>query len=405
MRNSVLLAEIFILIPAILYFCRNLQSSKERQILLAAFLLYPGQILIDHGHFQYNNISLGLFILAVGCLLKDCILTGSVAFVFALSYKQMELYHSLPFFSYLLGLCLRSEKSWTSGLTKLVKIGTSVLLTFIALWWPFLPHLKQVLVRIFPLHRGLFEDKVANFWCSINVIMKLKDNYESDYLAMISAVTTLVLAIPPNLALFWRPDKNQFLTCLLNTSLVFFLFSYQVHEKSILLAAFPALMVFKINGNGRFSNLMLTWFLLVTNFSMWPLLQKEGLEIAFVGLQTIFVTFAHYYGFLDFQDDLSKSAKKKRASPKPMTSTDLMKNTFLDWFIWTLFNFSLVGFIVILSASVYVEPPPKYPHLWPLIISVYSAGHFLAFLAYFMWYQCGLFVQSGCSVTQEKKNK
>ena len=26
--------------------------------------LYPGLILIDHGHFQYNNISLGLFIIA-----------------------------------------------------------------------------------------------------------------------------------------------------------------------------------------------------------------------------------------------------------------------------------------------------------------------------------------------------
>jgi alpha-1,3-glucosyltransferase len=27
--------------------------------------LYPGLILIDHGHFQYNGISLGLFVMAV----------------------------------------------------------------------------------------------------------------------------------------------------------------------------------------------------------------------------------------------------------------------------------------------------------------------------------------------------
>lgn len=41
------------------------QPSEQRLWLLAATLLQPALLLIDHGHFQYNCISLGL---AVGLL-------------------------------------------------------------------------------------------------------------------------------------------------------------------------------------------------------------------------------------------------------------------------------------------------------------------------------------------------
>ena len=117
------------------------------------------------------------------------------AFVLALSYKQMELYHSLPFFFYLLGLCLRKEPNWLSAFVNLAKIGLVVIATFGLIWWPFLPQIEQVLTRIFPLNRGLFEDKVANFWCALNVLFKIKTLYTSDFLALTSAVTTLTLVI------------------------------------------------------------------------------------------------------------------------------------------------------------------------------------------------------------------
>ena len=63
----------------------------------------------------------------------------------------------------------------------------------------------------------------------------------------------------------------------------------------------------------------------------------------------------------------------------------------MDWVMWTLFNFSVVGFVVLSVASVHVDPPSKFPHLWHLLISVFSAAHFLAFAAYFNVVQFDIF--------------
>ena len=115
MRYTVILADAFIYIPALLIACSviyekilRMNVPKTEGFLFAyqiIALLYPGQILIDNGHFQYNNISLGLTVLAVAALLTNKRILGSVLFVLALNYKQMELYHAMPFFCYLLANC------------------------------------------------------------------------------------------------------------------------------------------------------------------------------------------------------------------------------------------------------------------------------------------------------------
>ena len=58
---------------------------------------------------RYNCVSLGFTLWAVVAMATNHELLGSVAFVLALNYKQMELYHSVPFFCYLLGRCLWSK--------------------------------------------------------------------------------------------------------------------------------------------------------------------------------------------------------------------------------------------------------------------------------------------------------
>lgn len=114
MRNSVLVMDLLVYLPALLLACQSallkLLSKNEQFRKLESFqvifwsiaIFYPGQILIDNGHFQYNNVSLGLTALAIAALIWDRKLIGSFFFVLAVNYKQMELYHALPFFFYLL---------------------------------------------------------------------------------------------------------------------------------------------------------------------------------------------------------------------------------------------------------------------------------------------------------------
>ncbi len=98
-------------------------SSIESDSLftLLIVLINPTIVLIDHGHFQYNCICLGLTQLAVYFLLKSesvklkWLTCASILFCMALNYKQMELYHALPFFFYLLGLSLFKSDNYAQG--------------------------------------------------------------------------------------------------------------------------------------------------------------------------------------------------------------------------------------------------------------------------------------------------
>jgi alpha-1,3-glucosyltransferase len=115
MRNTVLIADMLIYIPAMLLAChvifsKLLKMNKDKSesfywLFVLIALCYPGQLLIDNGHFQYNNISLGLAALAISAILLDIRIIGAVLFVLSLNYKQMELYHAVPFFIYLLSNC------------------------------------------------------------------------------------------------------------------------------------------------------------------------------------------------------------------------------------------------------------------------------------------------------------
>ncbi len=125
---------------------------------------------------------------------------------------------------------------------------------------PFLPpfasvsDMMQPISRIFPFARGLFEDKVSNFWCATNVLIKWKYWASREVLVKLSALLT-VFGFAPGVVIMFNTGKklqvarqegdNQppFLALLpytlLTSSLSFFLFSFQVHEKTILLPLLP----------------------------------------------------------------------------------------------------------------------------------------------------------------------
>lgn len=213
----------------------------------------------------------------------------------------------------------------------------------------------QVIRRLFPFSRGLFEDKVANFWCSISPVLKLKDFMSQASLIQITMGTTLLALIPSSWNLLRKPAFNAFLVALVNSSLSFFLFSYQVHEKSILLAALPLTLLLP------FCSFPAVWFQTMATFSMAPLLQKDGLSLASVSLLVIFMT-----------------ASLIVFNPLRTTWTKLM------------YTASSVGMVLLQFGLHFLPVPSRYPDLFPVLISSFSCAHFLIFSCYFHYVQFSL---------------
>lgn len=194
---------------------------------------------------------LGLAIFGLSCILNDRDFVGSVFFCLALNFKQMSLYYAPAFTFYLLSKCIYTKRF----VSHLFLLAVAVLGTFTIVWLPLLIFRPenvaildvalQILHRIFPVARGLFEDKVANFWCVADLVFKLKRRLlQPQLLQLCLAATCIGFALPVIDLLRRRPTATRFLLALVNCSLSFFLFSYQVHEKTILIPLAPALLLF-----------------------------------------------------------------------------------------------------------------------------------------------------------------
>ncbi len=245
MRATVVVGDLLVYLPAItLFVTRKLEGRGRRTQAIALFsiLLQPALILIDHGHFQYNSIMLGL---SAGCfaLLHTTLpspdassararsqavadlsrrlsyeyIAAAVLFCLSLSFKQMALYHAPAVFAVMLGRCVGLARiDPERGLTLFIGLGLAVILTFGVVFVPWLASLRQigqVVHRIFPLARGLFEDKVGNVWCFASVLplparWKLKNVMAATALARVSLGVTLVAILPGCVMLFWAASQT-----------------------------------------------------------------------------------------------------------------------------------------------------------------------------------------------------
>jgi len=409
MRLTVLIADIFIYLPAIIYFIINSHSwdnhqfsesnifkFTKRDIAVLIALIYPGLILIDHGHFQYNCVSLGFFVAAVAVVLQDSFVIGSILFVLALNYKQMELYHALPFFFYILGRHTPNKtRSWSHCIRMLIYISFAVLLTFYVIWMPFLKSRDlffSTVSRLFPFSRGVFEDKVANIWCAINVVYKLRQIFTNEQLAKICLIMTTCAVLPSCISLYLSPMRNAFILSLINSALAFFLFSFQVHEKSILLVAVPVLLHFHNDPLPCF------WFLIISHFSMLSLFIKDNLYLAYFGT-IIFYFYSVFWIWPDLfyngrinsllNKDKSKLKNRIKQYKKNIVLSDLL-NYKKSWLLLAFYG-SISGVLLLSIINQFVKPPERYPDLFPLLVSIYSCGHFLIFFVYFNYIQLFVF--------------
>jgi alpha-1,3-glucosyltransferase len=138
-------------------------------------LLKPDIILIDHGHFQYNSLILGLILSAFYFLINKNYYICCIFYTVAIHSKQMSVYYALAFFAGLIGKVIGDYRTNKAKImAELLKFATIVLSVSLIIWLPFIltgsAHL--VIEAIFPVHRGLYQLKVQNFWCISDTIMK-----------------------------------------------------------------------------------------------------------------------------------------------------------------------------------------------------------------------------------------
>mmetsp|Transcript_4561 Transcript_4561/g.9811 ORF Transcript_4561/g.9811 Transcript_4561/m.9811 type:complete len:303 (-) Transcript_4561:221-1129(-) len=193
---------------------------------------------------------------------------------------------------------------------RLVWLGGVVVSTFYVLWEPFvkyppsgidpvpthLERLQHVLRRIFPFERGLFEGKVANLWCALNTSpLNIRSRIPQGLQPFLALTGTLALMAPscykilrvgteedPTSAGTVKKHYTAVLWAATSCALSFFLASFQVHEKSILLALGPCTLLFWQDP------LFVEWFSFVCVWSLWPLLRIDRLHIAYWSIVTLF---------------------------------------------------------------------------------------------------------------------
>ncbi|KAJ1719992.1 Glucosyltransferase-like protein [Coemansia erecta] len=371
MRASVLVLDLAIFVPAVVLFFRSRRvptSWVARQASTFTVLLQPCLLLIDHGHFQYNSVMLGFLVWAVVFAASDSYVSMAVAFCCALMFKQMALYYAPAVFFFLLAKCFQSSH----GFVLFIKLGLAVCLTFGAMLLPWIQspdQLMQILTRVFPVARGLYEDKVANIWCAVNVVVKLRSMYSIDDLLVLATAATALAFAPSCIHLFVvvkrhagkplpavRDNIVRLLNYgLLNSSLAFFLLSFQVHEKSILLPLAPALLL--IDDEPWAVN----WFVQTSLFSMYPLLFKDGLAIPYAVL-------AVGWSVL-------------RSCPVCPADKHTPRVVFIMQWLTTL------AMVALHAADMFIPPPASLPDIYIVLNAVFSCAMFTMFMLYFNYRQ------------------
>ena len=361
MRGSVMVSELVVLIPAVIVFFAVFYKKIQpdiRNFAVLLILISPQMLLIDYGHFQYNNVMLGFMLIAFSLAVTEFCALSAIFLALSVNFKIMALYYSLPFLVYwmisLYDLSKKESYRYSQNARNIIKIGTFFsnissiagfgITTCVILWYPWLSYedFFQVLQRIFPFQRGVFEDKVATFWCIASTVIKFKEYFSVAAMSLMTGLTTLLASLPFLYLLVVKRQRNQgFLYCLSGVSLSFFLFSYHVHENTILVPLLPISLLTVFSHPHIFQLAVI-----ISTFSMYPLLVIDKLILPYFVLQMIF------YGL-----------------------SQVHINNLSFWVQHRQVNWWYAGMILVHCLQ-FMPMPENLPYLYNLVVAAYSFAVF-----------------------------
>lgn len=418
MRATVLVSEYLVYVPAAIILNRKLGRMRgvsiwESLVALVAILMQPATILIDHAHFQYNTVMLGFTLASISSMLAGRALWGCVFFVAALCYKQMALYYAPAIFAYLIGICVvpkpnvgrflaiafvtilsfaisfaplllgsifdqyRGIPALATKETLLPPLITSLPFAINERSWyfPSLLQLTQSVHRIFPFARGLFEDKVANMWCTIHTFHKLH-NYPLGQMQRISTVITLITIWPSMMIISLFPYRELLPWAMASTAWGFFLCSFQVHEKSVLLPLLPmTILLGSERGLGTELRAWIGWANMLGVWTLFPLLKRDELRMPY-GVLTLL--WAYLLGLPPTSLSLYFGRQSKNGGLNVLTKM-LHLAFYAVMMAWH-------------AGEAFVPPPEDKPDLW-VVLNVLIG--FAGFGVCFLWCSWQLILRSG----------
>ncbi|KAH7624442.1 hypothetical protein Ndes2526B_g00642 [Nannochloris sp. 'desiccata'] len=319
-RYSVICTE-GLLLAATWWVTRRWPACRRR---LALFLVAanPGIIIVDHIHFQYNGILLGIFVLSIWTVASGFEILGAALFAILLCFKHIFLYAAPAFFVFLLRYYCRGSKV---AILRFISLGTVVLIIFGAALGPFIftaGQGVQLAKRLFPVSRGLLHAYWApNFWAlyaaadkilaimlprferilylnllpktaTADIISKkatltggLVGEASFSILPNISSRTTMLCVLcsmlPCLISTWRRPLPGRFARAAVSATLTAYMFGYHVHEKAILMSLLP-LALLAAGGTDSEAPREFVFLSIVGTYSLFPLLirnEEYGIKI------------------------------------------------------------------------------------------------------------------------------
>jgi alpha-1,3-glucosyltransferase len=278
-RSTVILSDVVLYAGA--WVVSRAFHYRRKDMANATFMfiiLNPGLLWLDHVHFQYNGMLLGILLLSVGLLISAnnsshlspksfhfCHIAAAVLFALLLALKHLYL-PLAPLYAFYLfrRYCIdeRGSFRFLRFMTLAVVTASTILIFFL----PFLltpepfAAVEQMLRRLFPFSRGLVHDYWApNVWAlymlldkAIQFLHRKQGRITRIVTAFLPSLpdvsprTTallLLLALIPGMWQSWKAasqrDNTKLLHVIIYSSLTSFMLAYHVHEKAIMTTLLP----------------------------------------------------------------------------------------------------------------------------------------------------------------------
>ncbi|KAJ2533881.1 glycosyl transferase [Coemansia sp. RSA 1935] len=265
-RLTVLVSEL-VLFMALRRVVRIKGNTVQGQISMALVFLSPGFVFVDHVHFQYNGVLLGMLVYSISLIMEGRDLLAGTVFATLLCFKHIFMYVAPAYFVYLLrhycAVYRNGRLNMKASVGRVVKLGSAVALVFGVSFGPFVAmgQMSQVVGRLFPFKRGLchafwapnfwalyvFTDRILSITGASQLASSTRGRVGDTRFAILPNVTPLftfvatLVAMAPALLVLMRRNlrPEHFVQSLVLCALASFMFGWHVHEKAIILIAVP----------------------------------------------------------------------------------------------------------------------------------------------------------------------